>query len=177
MTDWLIEVWQIVTLNMKHNSGMLVKVLSHPGHGKPRCCIAVDWTCFSLLKMSLIQEASLLSRNWKRCRVLHSMWKCSCRVWKSTNIVWECPYRVVKDTCERSVSELLVGSTVKLSCFVLCLYCDGAQVFTNAFTMKEPECSCCENVRDSEIQIQLPFVFIVTLLVYWICLEIWWNEI
>ena len=29
---------------------MLMKVLSHPGHGKSKCCIVGNWTCFSLLK-------------------------------------------------------------------------------------------------------------------------------
>ena len=30
---------------------MLMKVLSHPGHGNSKCCTVVNWTCFSLLKM------------------------------------------------------------------------------------------------------------------------------
>ena len=46
----------------------MMKVLSHPSHGKYWCCIVGNWTS------PLIQEVSWI-----------------------LNFVWECPYRVIKD--------------------------------------------------------------------------------
>ena len=39
---------------------MLLKVLSHPGRDKSKCCIVGNWTCFSLLEMFHLASKRLL---------------------------------------------------------------------------------------------------------------------
>ena len=63
--------------NMSLSKFMLMKLLSHPGHGDSKCCILGNWTCFSFLKMSKTllefrtEDASWVrgetsSRNWNK---------------------------------------------------------------------------------------------------------------
>lgn len=42
---------------------MLIKVLSHPGHGHSVCCIIGNWTCLHFSKTFLLQEASSVATN------------------------------------------------------------------------------------------------------------------
>ena len=39
---------------------MLMKLLSHPGHGKSSCCIVGNWTCFSFSKMFHLSSKRVL---------------------------------------------------------------------------------------------------------------------
>ena len=63
------------------NCYMLVKVLSHAGHGKSKCCIVGNWACFSLLKTFQVSSNSPLQfkltggelQAFKLC-VLVSLW-------------------------------------------------------------------------------------------------------
>ena len=80
---------------------VLMKVLSHPGHGKSIVLYHRQLDLFQFLEdvSSLIQEASSVLTNWRR-------------IGRLLNSVWECPHRVVKETCALWVSgslEPLVG--------------------------------------------------------------------
>ena len=52
----ILAILSMGTLTMKmltkaddklHVRIMLMKVLSHPGHGNSKCCTVVNWTCFT----------------------------------------------------------------------------------------------------------------------------------
>ena len=46
--------------NIFYFSSVSVSVLSHPGHGKSRCCIVGNWTCLSFLKTFHLSSKRLL---------------------------------------------------------------------------------------------------------------------
>ena len=79
-----------------------MNVLAGSGHDYSKCCIVGNWTCFSFLGdvWPLVQEASSLLTNWRG-------------VGRLLNAVWECPYRVLKDTCELWVVRVTRGMLVQ----------------------------------------------------------------
>ena len=65
----------------------MLKVLSQLGHVNSKCCIIYNWSCFSVLKMFHLSPKRLLQFSLTGEKLL-------------LNSMWECPYRLVKDTYE-----------------------------------------------------------------------------